>query len=90
MIENEVGMEEGFHRAVAEVLECDSHYEKFPFGRRTRWNNRKAGNGRYIGHGVVRWFGPSHILVHLITPPVQGLFHSPDAALDAIRAGIGE
>ena len=76
---------EDFYHAVATLLQCEAHsYQAFPYGRRTRWNNRKPGAGRFPGHGLVRVYGPATIHVHLTTPPVQGLFHSTDDALEAI------
>lgn len=79
---------EGFYQSVAEMLQCDGHYREFPFGRRTRWNNRSPGNGRFPGHGLVRYFGPSVIQVSLINPPVSGLFGDPESALEAIRKAL--
>jgi hypothetical protein len=77
-----------FYRAVAELLGCEDHSDQiFPYGRRTRWNNRKPGAGRFPGYGLVRYHGPAMIHVHLTTPPVQGLFHSIDDVLAAIRQG---
>lgn len=87
-MENEFSVE-AFYQKVAELLQCDGHvYRQFPFGRRTRWNNRAAGNGRFPGHGLVRYFGPAHIHVGLTEPPVNGLFHSADDALAAILAKL--
>jgi hypothetical protein len=83
---NEKSVVEDFYRTVAQLLGCEDHSDKmFPFGRRTRWNNRKPGAGRFPGHGLVRYHGPAMIHVHLTTPPVQGLFHSIDDVLAAIR-----
>jgi hypothetical protein len=79
---------EVFYQSVAALLQCDSHYTKFPYGRRTRWNNRSAGNGRFSGHGLVRYFGSNHIHVQLVNPPVNGLYRSADDALMAISLGV--
>ena len=88
---NEKSAVEEFYHAVAMLLKCEDHStEMFPYGRRTRWNNRKPGAGRFPGHGLVRYFGPATIHVHLTTPPVQGLFNSTDDVLDAIgREHVG-
>ncbi len=81
--ENEV---EDFYQTVAEILKCEGHvYKQFPYSKRTRWNNRLAGNGRFPGHGLVRYFSSTHIHVQLICPPINGLFSSVDAALEAIK-----
>jgi hypothetical protein len=81
----EIGIEEGFYQKVAEVLKCDSNYEKFPFRKRTRWNSRASGNGRYLGHGLVRFYGPTNIHVALIKPKINGVYHTIDEAIDAIH-----
>jgi hypothetical protein len=78
-----------FYRTVATLLHCEAHgYHPFPHGRRTRWNNRQPGSGRFVGHGLVRYYGPAHIHVHLTSPPLQRLFHSREAALAAIAAAM--
>ena len=77
--------EEGFYTVVAELLECAGHsYQKFPYSKRTRWNNRAAGNGRYPGFGIVRRFSSTNIHVQLTKPRLTGKFHSAKAVLDAI------
>lgn len=62
--------QEDFHYRCAELLGCVEHiYKEFPFKKRTRWNNRTAGNGRYPGMGLIRVFGPK---VHVsLRAPVQ-------------------
>ena len=83
---NDKSAVEDFYHAVAMMLGCEDHSDQlFPYGRRTRWNNRKPGACRFPGHGLVRYFGPAIIHVHLTTPPVQGVFNSTDDALEAIR-----
>ena len=89
MNDESMGVEQSFYLAVAEKLQCDGHiYRQFPFRRRTRWNNRTAGNGRYPGHGLVRYFGPSHIDVRLNHPPVSGVYCSTELALAAIQTAL--
>lgn len=91
MNDENIGVEEDFYRDVAKMLKCDGYvYREFPFGRRTRWNNRTAGNGRFPGHGLVRYFGPTHIQVSLTTPLITGLFHNTNDALSAIQAKLSE
>lgn len=50
-----------FYDTCAEIL-CVPHEFSEPVRRRTRWNTRKLGNGRYPGFGLVQCFG-SHIRV---------------------------
>lgn len=73
---------EGFYLRCSELLGCTEHtYKEFPFRKRTRWNNRTAGNGRYPGIGLIRVFGPK---VHIsLRTPVQTnrWFGSMDEAL---------
>ena len=89
MNDDSLEVEQDFYLAVAQMLNCNGHvYRQFPFRRRTRWNNRAAGNGRYPGHGLVRYFGPSHVLVGLINPAVSGVYTSPELALAAIQTAL--
>jgi hypothetical protein len=75
-------VEQGFYQRCAELLGCDKHvYRKFPYYKRTRWNNRGAGNGRYEGFGLIRLFGSKvHMALH---SPVRlnRWFNSQDEAL---------
>lgn len=90
-MENDIGVEEGFYHAVAELLACSGHvYERFPYERRNRWNHRRLGNGRYPGHGIVRRFGPGVILVRLNSPSIHGVFGSAEEAISAIRRALGD
>ena len=89
MNENDVTVEQGFYQAVAEVLGCPEHsYRKFPYGKRTRWNNRESGNGRYPGFGIVRRFSADCIHVALDVPGCNGRFKSEETALAAIKLAM--
>ena len=81
----EQGAEERFYRAVAEALNCDHDYKKFPYSKRTRWNNRLPGNGRYPEHGFVRRYSANKIHVQLRNPQLNGVFDSEDAVIRAIK-----
>jgi hypothetical protein len=50
--------------------------EPFAYSRRTRWNNRVAGPGRYPGRGVIRRFSANNILVLLRDPKIHKTFKS--------------
>jgi len=55
---------------------------------RNRWNNRHPGNGRFVGHGIVRVFGPC-VHVVLSNPPLTGTYPSLAEALEAISHALG-
>jgi hypothetical protein len=62
-------VEEGFYQRCAELLGVPYTYRPFPYRRRTRWNNRSAGNGRFEGRGLIRLFGQT---VHVaLNAPVR-------------------
>ena len=85
MNENEiVEAKEGFYRLCAHALGCEYDCNAFPYSRRTRWNNREPGSGRYEGHGIIRRYSSTHIQVSLHTPFVNGLFKSEKEVLEAI------
>jgi len=89
MNENELSVEEGFYQTVAAMLGCDEHeYRPYPYTKRTRWNSREPGNGRYPGHGLVRRHSSTGISVSLHTPCVVGYFSSEQQSLDAIKNAL--
>lgn len=47
---------EEFYTRCSEILNID-HVFKIPVPRKTRWNTRFLGNGRYKGFGTIRCFG---------------------------------
>ena len=60
-----------------------------PYYRRTRWTNRAAGNGRFEGIGIIRYFGgPVHIAIN---HPVHfsAAYDTPEAALGALAKIFG-
>ena len=81
--------EKDFYLEVARILGCNGHsYREFPYSKRTRWNNRAPGNGRYPGHGTVRRFSSTHVLVNLHSPRLAGLFRGERDAIAAINAAL--
>jgi hypothetical protein len=81
MPHQEFGGEQAFYAACADLLGAEHVYRRFPFRRKTRWNNRLAGNGRFPGFGLIRLFG-SHVHVHLRAPvAVNRWFESRESAL---------
>lgn len=55
-----------FFDKVAKIFGTTHDYVE-PFTRKTRWNVRNKGNGRYDGFGTVRHFG-AYIYVMLSNP----------------------
>jgi hypothetical protein len=47
-----------FYNTVSSILNIDHDYHD-PVRKRTRWNARNLGNGRYPGFGLVQCFGSS-------------------------------
>jgi hypothetical protein len=50
-----------FYDNCANILDIEHTFNE-PVPKRTRWNNRIRGNGRYPGFGLVQCFG-SHVRV---------------------------
>jgi hypothetical protein len=46
-----------FYEKCSEILGLEYQENGFKFSRRTRWNNRSPGNGRFKGYGLIRKFG---------------------------------
>ncbi len=79
---------EGLYRECAILLNADHTYKKFPYRKKTRWNNRAPGNGRFIGHGLIRVFSLKCIIVSLYNPRFSGQFNNPTDALVALKEVI--
>lgn len=79
---------EEFYAECSALLGTADAGEAFPYYRRTRWNNRKPGRGRFPGHGMIRAFGDV-VHIHLHTPkPIQKVIEGRDAALEFLRAEL--
>jgi hypothetical protein len=72
-----------FYLEVAAILDVPC-VEVVEPKRRTRWNARQPGNGRYPGRGLVRAFG-DRVLVQLRVPPVTRWFETRRKALEFLR-----
>lgn len=81
-------IEHEFYQNVADLLDCENQYVPNPFRKRTRWNNRLPGNGRFEEHGLARFYSPSNIHVMLHTPRINSLYSNSTDALIAISAAI--
>ncbi len=77
---------EEFYRSLDELFEVTTYREPPKYYR--RWGQRNLGNGRYEGRGLVRWFGPSTIQVHLTDPVLRGSYTDGEEALSAIRKAM--
>ena len=76
---------EQFYSNVAVLLNTTHDYLPFPFLRRTRWNQRRLGSGRFPNHGIVRCFG-NNVHVALYDPELNVICSSKDAALELIKS----
>ena len=76
--------DKAFYDACARLLGVEHDYKPFRYGKRSRWNNRKPGNGRFPGRGLVRAFG-DHVHLSLYRPkPINRLFDSREEALSCL------
>lgn len=77
--------DKAFYDRCAEILGVPHDFAPFPFDKRSRWNNRKPGSGRFPGRGLVRAFG-GHVHLSLYRPrPINRLFDSREAALRCLE-----
>jgi hypothetical protein len=65
-----------FYARCGEILGIEHEWNK-PVFRRTRWNTRNIGNGRFPGFGLIRCFG-NNIMVTTKARDTQ-MFSSCDA-----------
>lgn len=51
-----------FYHKCSEILDIPYECQPFPWthSKRTRWNNRSPGSGRYPGFGIIRQFGSQY------------------------------
>jgi hypothetical protein len=80
MNDEDVNVEQGFYDRCAELLGVPHTYRKYPYKKRTRWNNRTPGNGRFPGRGLIRLYGES-VHVSLRDPAINCRFPSKEACL---------
>lgn len=77
-----------FYEACASLLGTHHEGEPFPYYKRTRWNNRRAGRGRFPGYGLIRAHGDL-VLIHLHSPrPLVAEIVGLDAALAFLRSEL--
>lgn len=86
----DMAVEEKFYQDIADLLHIQNPYTpNVHKSWRTRWNNRKPGNGRFEGLGLIRFFSPSMIHVCLKEPVrVNKIFTSSEDVLNYLKQNI--
>lgn len=77
---------EEFYNKCAELLGAEHEYLPFTHYKRTRWNNRTPGSGRYPGYGIIRKFGNK---IHVaLTNPINhhGIYDNEEAVFTFLRS----
>jgi hypothetical protein len=76
---------EDFYNKCAELLGVEHEYLPFTHYKRTRWNNRTPGSGRFPGRGIIRKFGNQ---IHVaLTNPIShhGIYDSEEEVLTFLQ-----
>ncbi|PDT41155.1 MULTISPECIES: hypothetical protein [Sinorhizobium] len=75
-----------FYEECSRILGASHAYEAPRYREVNRWNNRRPGNGRFPGYGLIRASGPHHIQIALRQPVELNLLcHSEGEALAALE-----
>ena len=72
---------ETFYNECAKILNAKHEYLPFKHYKRTRWNNRSPGSGRFEGRGIIRVFGDK-VQIALNNPSAYNVCNSKQEALD--------
>lgn len=80
--EARVRREQEFYAKCGELLHKDHTYRP-PNFRRTRWNNRKPGNGRYEGFGLIRYHNETQI--YIVSRKGTKMFKSENEVYEFLR-----
>jgi hypothetical protein len=78
--------DEQFYAECAALLGSPHEGEPFRFHKRTRWNNREPGQGRFPGRGIIRSFG-STVHVALLDPAIS-MTGTKEEVLDRLRKEV--
>lgn len=70
-----------FYDKCSRILNIDHDYHD-PVRRRTRWNTRNLGNGRYPGFGLVQCFGVS---VRVVSKQGTKMFSTYEEVYDYLK-----
>lgn len=94
-MEKEISEVELFYQDVSDLLGIENNYryDAYTVGGkyRTRWNNRKPGNGRFEGYGLIRFFGPDVIHVAINNPvSINRIFNSKADVLAALKKALDD
>jgi len=74
--------EQEFYAKCGELLGLEHKYV-VPYKRKTRWNQRNPGNGRYKGFGVIRYFNEANI--HVMCRKGSKTFTNVDAVYEWLQ-----
>lgn len=77
---------EEFYNRCSEILDISHSYHQ-PVPKRTRWNNRFLGNGRFKGYGVIRYH--SEVSIVVISKKGTRYFNNVDAVFRFIELSGG-
>ena len=80
--------DEGFYRRCAAILGTDYGCTPFTGHRRTRWNNRAPGSGRFPDHGLIRLFGNTVQIALRHPATLCCTIEGRDEALDVLRSYV--
>ena len=78
---------ETFYSNAAVILNTTHEHLPFKYGKRTRWNNRSPGSGRFPDHGIIRVFGDK-VHIALYDPMISKVCDSKEEALETLRENI--
>lgn len=70
-----------FYERCAEILGVNYECTPHPYSKRTRWNNRAPGSGRYPGIGIIRKFGKS---IQVCFSTHKAVYTSEEEVYDAL------
>jgi hypothetical protein len=75
---------QAFYAKCAEILNIP-HVFHVPVRRKTRWNTRFLGNGRYPGFGLVQCYG---CVVRVVSKQGTKVFNDYDAVYDYLNTVV--
>lgn len=70
-----------FYERVSEILNIEHDFHD-PLKRRTRWNTRNLGNGRFPGFGLVQCFGST---VRVVSKSGTRMFDDYEKVYDYLK-----
>jgi len=75
------------HNTIHDVRETASRDGTIytPTTMHSRWGPRAPGNGRFEGHGVIRYFNSQNIQVMLHTPDIHKMCGSHEEVFELLR-----